>query len=60
MVFYYGDSSNQDSTSLTLFDIPIYVGDTDSTTEQNAACSKDDFEPYYSKMKSISSLYFKK
>lgn len=56
-MFYYGDSSNQDSTTLTLFDIPVYIGDTDSTTEQDAACSKDDFVPFYRRIKTTSSLY---
>lgn len=57
-MFYYGDSSNQDSTALTLFDIPIYVGDTDNNSvKQNAGCSKDDFEPLYRKIRTTSSLY---
>ena len=57
MLFYYGDSSSQNDDDLTLKDIPIYVGDTDSTSEQDSACSVDDFEPFYRIKGTVSSLY---
>lgn len=50
MDFQYGDDTSQDSTDLTEWDIPVYVGDTDSTSRYMAASRASDIVPFYSYM----------
>ena len=53
MDFQYGDDTFQDSTDLIEYDIPVYVGDTDSTSRYVAASRASDIVPFYFNMGTI-------